>query len=104
MVGQVAGLSTVTPDHTIRTPLFVSTEPNRLTKRAIGQQEESYNLSYTVCERTRERARERTDRDGQTEIWTNRDGRTSLAPKNSLVLNCKIQCLAGRGSVGGGWS
>ena len=56
-------------------------------------------------ENARENARERTDRngqrDGQKEIWTNRDGRTSLAPKKSLVLNCEtIQYLAGRGSVG----
>ena len=94
----------------IRTPLFVSTAPSRLCKRAIGQQWNQVTLNSTVYERTREKARERTDRDGQrdgqTEIWTNRDRRTSLAPKNSLVLNSEtLQCLAGRGSVrrGGMW-
>ena len=73
--------------------------------------EECYNLSHTElhCLRARERTRERIDRDeqrrskrdGQTEIWT--DGRTSLALKNSLVLDCEtMQCLTGRGSVGEG--
>ena len=60
-------------------------------------------LNYTVYELARENARERTDGDRQTEIWTNRDERTSLASKNRLVLKCEtLQCLAGRGSVGGG--
>ena len=69
--------------------------------------EECYNLSHTElhCLQARERTRERRDidgqRDGQTGIWTY--GRTSLALKNSLVLNCEtIQYLTGRGSVGGG--
>ena len=66
--------------------------------------DECYNLSHTElhCLRARERTQERTDRDGQrrTEIWT--DERTSLALKNSLVLNSEtIQCITGRGSVGG---
>ena len=90
--------------------MFVSTAQSRLTNRAIGQQEENYNLSYTELhclrahESTRERERTNRDgqRDGQTEIWTNRDGRTSLALKNSLVLNCGTQCLDSRGSVEGG--
>ena len=44
-----------------------------------------------------------TDRETDRQIWTNRDRRTSLAPKNRLVLNYEtLQCLAGRGSVGGG--
>ena len=38
------------------------------------------------------------------DISRGRDGRTSVASKNSLALNCEtIQCLAGRGSVGGGY-
>ena len=35
-IGQATSLSTVSRDHTIRTPLLVSTAPSRLTKRAVG--------------------------------------------------------------------
>ena len=103
-------MSTVTPDHTITTPLFVSTAPSRLTKRAIGQQEQSYNLSYTElhCLRAHERtrARERENRQRRTERRTDRNTdrqrrKHITGTKNSLVLNCETQCLAGRESVRG---
>ena len=79
-VCQAAGLSILTHDHTISPPLFVSTAPSRLTKCAIGQQEESYNLSYTElhCLRAHERMRERENKQRRTDRDMDEQRRTHI--------------------------